>query len=263
MLIEPLMTSLLQYMFPSKPKKTNMASCNCYGLRRKRSKNYRQLNDVDLPRSKRTPSKNKLYPISVVQRDGSRVKIHYVGYSNGYDEWREAGDIVSLSPEPSNPSGGSQTPQLVQQPYSLYKELGIKIKQALTCGRKQSPSVKINMGFDYLLFVGGLQAAGVTTRSIQGNTRYTIQAYSDLDFLLGKNWQYRGINKHGDYAYIDLDSVEYYIRKRPKVVEYMPPQSPNGNITAIHTDAGYTLTFSFIRRCGNASTFGTNRNIFS
>ena len=141
-------------------------------------------------RSKRTSSKNKLYPISIVQKDGFRVKIHYVGYSDGYDEWCEAGDIVSLSPELSNPSGGSQTPQPVQQPYNLYKELGIKIKQALIYGRKQSLSVKINIGFDYLLFVGGLQAAGVTTRSIQGNTRYRIQVYSDLDFLLGKNWHY-------------------------------------------------------------------------
>ena len=40
-------------------------------------------------------------------------------------------DIVSLSSEPENPSGGSQTPQLIQQPYSLYKELSIKINSSL------------------------------------------------------------------------------------------------------------------------------------
>ena len=51
----------------------------------------------------------------------------YAGYSNGYDVWHEAVDIASLSPESSNPSS-SQTPQLVQQPYSLYKGLGIEIK---------------------------------------------------------------------------------------------------------------------------------------
>ena len=241
-----------------------MASRNHdYNLRRKHSKNYRQMSDVDLPRPKRTSSRNKLYPISIVERDGSRVKIHYVGYNDGYDEWREVGDIVPPSAEPGNPSGGSQTRQTIQQQYSLYKELSIKIKQFLTCGRKQSPSVKINMGFDYLLFVGGLQAAGAATRSAQGKTRFKIQAYSDLDFLLGKNWHYRGINKHGDYAYVVLDSVEFYLSKRPNVVEYMPPQSANDTITATHTDAGYSLTFSFVRRCGNASTFGKSRDIFS
>ena len=85
------------------------------------------MSNLDLPRSKRTSSKSKVYPISVVERDGSRVKIHYVGYSDSYDEWREVSDIVSPSPEPSNPSGSSQTAQPIQQPYSLYKELSIKI----------------------------------------------------------------------------------------------------------------------------------------
>ena len=146
------------------------------------------MSNLDLPRPKRTSQKSKLYPISIVERDESRVKIHYVGYNDGYDEWRKVEDIVSLSLEPENPFGGSQTLQLIQQPYSLYKELSIKIKQFLTFGRKQSPSVKINMGFDYLLFVGGLQTAGAATRSTQGKTRYKIQAYSDLEFLLGKNW---------------------------------------------------------------------------
>ena len=119
------------------------------------------------------------------------------------------------------------------------------------------------MGFDYLLFVGGLQAAGTATRSVLGNTRYKIQAYSDLDFLLGKNWHYRGINTHADYAFVVLDSVEFYLSKRPTVVEFMPPHSVNDNITATYTDAGYSLNFSFVRGYGNRSTFGKDRDIFS
>lgn len=89
------------------------SSSHNYSLRGKHSKNYRQMSDLDLPRPKRTSHSNKLYPISIVERDGSRVKIHYVGYNDGYDEWREVGDIVSLSPESGNPSGDSQR---IQQP---------------------------------------------------------------------------------------------------------------------------------------------------
>ena len=89
-----------------------MASRNHdYNLRRKHSKDYRQMSDLDLPRSKRTSQMNKLYPISIVGRDGSRVKIHYVGHSDAYDEWREVDDIVTPSPSP-NPSGGSQKPPI-------------------------------------------------------------------------------------------------------------------------------------------------------
>ena len=70
------------------------------------------------------------------------------------------------------------------QPYSLYNELQIKIKQALVCGSKQSPVVTIDMGFDYLLFKGGLQVAGIPKRLVHGNQRYTLQSYHDLDALL-------------------------------------------------------------------------------
>jgi len=70
--------------------------------------------------------------ISVVERDGSRVKIHYEGYNSSYNEWREDAKIVSLSPSPEQSTNSSQVS--THQPYSLYKELGFKIKQSLTCG---------------------------------------------------------------------------------------------------------------------------------
>jgi len=43
--------------------------------------------------------------------------------------------------------------------------------------------------------------------------RYKINNFSDLDTLLGKGWHFQRINEHGDYAYIDLESVEFYLRK--------------------------------------------------
>ena len=89
-----------------------------------------------------------------MQRAGSRVKVHYIGYNDSSDEWHELGDIVT-----TNTRDPANTRKCITQvqPYSLYKKLGIKIKQALVCGRKQSPVVKISFGFDYLLFKGGLQ----------------------------------------------------------------------------------------------------------
>ena len=231
-----------------------------YNLRNaNRKRSYREMNTLDLPRVKKTSCRNKLYPIKIVERDGSRVKIHYVGYNSSNDEWREQNDIITLSDQAHSTTSCSTVTQV--QPFSLYQELGIRIKQALTCGRKQSPSVKITMGFDYLLFKGGLQAAGIPKSKV-GVARYKIQQYSDLDCLFGHNWHYRGINKHGDYAYVSLESIEFYLCKRRCLVEYYPPQSADESITESHKDTGYSLTFSFIRKCGNSSTFGKDKNIF-
>ena len=54
---------------------------------------------------------NKLYEIGVVERDRNHLKVHYVGYSDEYDEWKEAAEIVHnvdlaetlfLNPETTN-----------------------------------------------------------------------------------------------------------------------------------------------------------------
>ena len=173
---------------------------NPYNLRTSGNKlDYKQLNNIVLPRTKQR--RNKLYPIEVVKRQGTRVKMHHVGYNDDSDEWHESTDIVSLSHNSSSATVTTSTvpaPSAIQ-PYSLYNELDIKIKQSLTCERKASPIVKITMGFDYFLFTGGLQPAGTATKTVRG--RYGIQKYSNLNLLLGTKWHYRGINKHGDYAY--------------------------------------------------------------
>ena len=119
------------------------------------------------------------------------------------------------------------------------------------------------MGFDYLLFKGSFQAAGIAKQLVCGKQRYKLQSYHDLDSLLGQNWHYRGINRSGDYTFVVLSTVEYYIYKKRNIIEYCPSQSPD-DITTPHTiDTGYSLKFSFVRGCGNSSTFGKDRDIFS
>ena len=69
-----------------------------YQLRERTPNNYKDLADVYLPReTKRTKKDDELHPIEVVEEDGNgeRVKIHYVGWSDRYDEWRSSADIVS------------------------------------------------------------------------------------------------------------------------------------------------------------------------
>ena len=81
---------------------------------------------------------------------------------------------------------------------------------------KGSPLITIDMGFDYLLFKGGLQAVGVVKQNTHArNIQYKLRSYKDLDPLLGQNWHYRGakFNINGDYVFVILSSVEYYITK--------------------------------------------------
>jgi len=85
------------------------------------------------------------------------VKIlHYVVYCESSDE---IGDMVNPGSSSTTTTSRAQIP--VIKPYSLYNELAFRIKQSLTCVRKDVPLVKMIMGFDYFPFAGGLQAASL------------------------------------------------------------------------------------------------------
>jgi len=100
---------------------------NPYNLKVINKWDYKQMNAIDLPRAKRE-KRDKLHPIEIVERQGSRVKVHYVGYGDDNDEWHQLSDITQLS-VPNNSSSRTTVDTStaeVLQPYSHYKELGLK-----------------------------------------------------------------------------------------------------------------------------------------
>jgi len=119
-----------------------MAQHEGRSMRKKERVNYRDIAETKLPREKRKRtinSSDQLYPVTVVERNESQVKIHYVGYTSIYDEWRDINELEPLDAE-------RETVSLAPfQPHSLYKDLLIKIKQGLACGRKNSPIVRVAM----------------------------------------------------------------------------------------------------------------------
>jgi len=227
--------------------------------RRRRTVDYKALADVRLPRASRKSGvkRDKLYPVKVVDKnsDNGLVKIHYVGYSSAYDEWRNEAEVVE-----SNEASVEVSCELVK-PFSLYEQLCNRIKCALNSGRKDSPSVRIDMPFDKLLFDGGLRSLGTLVRTYRGTERYRINHYRDLNPLLGVNWHFRGLNCNGDFCYAILASVQFYVYKRHPLLEYVPSTS-GGEPTLQSTDLGYMLVFTFVRGDGTRSEFGKDKNIF-
>ena len=189
---------------------------------------YRALAEVHLPRQrpKKHAAKDGVYRISIVEEDEerSRVKVHYIGWPRRYDEWKQKSELIAIrdNDTPSDPDvARASAPQLCQPTwFSLYYELGTKIKQSLYCGRKDSPSVCISMPFDKIQFEGGLKSCGIASRNVHGIQRYKVRHYRDLNHLLGSKWHFRGLNCNGDYGYVVLQTVEFYVYKRRPITEY-------------------------------------------
>ena len=196
--------------------------------------NYRELVNFKLPRrdsknkSKKlnwkrnvsgTSARGNLFPIKVLQKEGSKVKVHYIGYDKKYDEWKDQCDVEMIADEPEsiqeqtqNKNPVPEEPQsIVYKPYSLYGDLSARIKKAIICSRTASPKVNIVMPFDVLMFNGGMKIAGKPVKKIGKVQYYGISGYTDLSHLLGKNWHIRGLNDRGDYGYVIEETVRFFI----------------------------------------------------
>ena len=207
-----------------------------YSLRTKERKNYREMADVRLPRPERVCNADKLYPIEVLERDGGRVKIHYVGYSDIHDEWRSEEDVSAISAP-----GALQMERY--QPFCHYKELAYAIKAALRSAMpRRDPDVRIEIPFDELLYNGGLKQAGSFVRNFRGNEVYQIQSYSDLVPLLGKWWYIRIFNEQQDFCAAKLETVLFHLSHRAVLKEFSPD---DGTLTPLK--GGSVLTFKFVR----------------
>lgn len=203
-----------------------------YNLRRTERKDYKMLTEgtVRIPRCSRV-SVDKLYPITVLEKDGGRVKIHYDGYGEEYDEWRNEGDIVL----PTKPE--------IYKPFELYRELAYQIKLALDSKGRHDPQVRIEIPFDKLLFEGGLKQAGIFLHTSRGYDVYSIKQYTDLTPFLGSNWHIRGINERMNFCYAELSSVLFYLYKRKPLLDFTVEGKQE-------IDAGHLLVFKFVRMDG-------------
>ena len=226
--------------------------------RQKKAVNYKEEDFVKLPKAEKVKKEAKLYPVTVTQEksegDRAMVKIHYEGYSNDCDEWRCEEELECLEEEMEHST--------LYQPYSVYSALRVKVKLALNCGRKVSPTIKISMPFDLIEFNGGLKAVGVLSKTVHGVQHYKINHYQDLNHLLGSCWHFRGLNVNGDYGYVLLDTVDFSLRKARSLVEYFPPISDNQSPAKTYTETGHTLSFCFVCQYGNGTTFGKDKTIF-
>ena len=202
-------------------------------------------------RNKNVKQKKKdLFPVEIIDEDSTtgKFKVHYVGYSATYDEWKEKDGVISVCDEAGDDDTGGA---VMVEIFSMYSELATRIKQALNSSRKESPVIKIDMPFDRIEFDGGLRPCGTEKRSVK---RYKITKYQDLIHLLGISWHFRGLNQNGDFCYVIL-STEFYLYKRRPLKEYTPDK------TLTTRSIGYMLVLCFVKGNGTPFQFGTNKDI--
>lgn len=215
-----------------------MATLSCLDVVKNRERSTSVIvQDVPLPRKERV-NLNKLYDIEVVEEDleNDKVKIHYVGYSSRYDEWKCRSEIVIRPPRST-----SHAPN----PNFFFSTLACAIKKRLTPTR-DDPAIRIQLPFkkedgDLLLQKG-----------VQCGRQFKLDHYADLSDLLGEDWHYRVVNIRGDFSFVVLETVRFHVYTPKPILEYTTELIHGKlNYTPVYTEQETQLVFSFVRRDGN------------
>lgn len=154
------------------------------------------------------------YEIEIIE-EGSRVKVHYTGYSSQYDEWKEKNDIVISKPDfPLTDA---------EQPISPLTELACTIKKKVLPSRSEDPEVRIQLPCDLSSFQL-IRDRGILVSGTQDSGKYSIGSHQDLEDILGKHWHYRISHPIGDFSYVILQTLTFHLCKSRPILEYEAEQ---------------------------------------
>jgi len=152
----------------------------------------------------------------VRDKNSSKIKIHFIGYSNEHDEWRDADQLQN----DEKLALGRYTPRFLLSNQSLEDRAGAmfcglarKIKFGLFSSKRESPEVRIEACIDMDIYQAYLADIGVVKKSRERNV-HCLNENDQLCNILGNKWCERLLNINGEFCYVVAGTVRFWIMKR-------------------------------------------------
>ena len=197
--------------------------------------------------------------MQIVDRDKieNKVKIHFIGYSSDFDEWRGGDDLVDRDKS----SLGRLVPRFIPSEDSLsdrasalFNRLGREIKFSLFSTKRESPEVRIEMQIDMDIYKTHLQNIGFVKKS-RGREVHCVDDNSHLCDLLGSKWFERIQNVNGDFCYVIPVTVRFWLHEKKPVREFV---YVGDTLVESHTESDLEVIFTFVRGDGVKAEYNSN-----
>lgn len=184
--------------------------------------------------------------MKAVDKIAKRVKIHYVGYSEQFNEWWACGskgkkDLFQRLEPLAIPSS------------SLYDRMEIfrgklywKIKRKLFSGRKDDPATCVEARVDQDVFAG-------KSKVEQGKAVYRIDSNQTLNHLLIK-WDECIFNENGDLAFVIEGTVRFWLSRGTPIQEF---KVVGRKYIRSEIEDSLCVVFTFVRGDGNKHGYAT------
>lgn len=162
-----------------------------------------------------------MHPIKVTERDKSsnEVKIHFIGYSNEYDEQRDANQLANnekLALGRYAPRFFTSAQSLEDRVGAMFCRLARKIKFGLFSSKREFPEVRMEECIDMNIYQENLADNGVVQKSRGRNFRCVNENRKLCDILRNKCYE-RILNVNGDFCYVVAGKVRFQIYEKNPV----------------------------------------------
>ena len=166
-----------------------------------------------------------IFSLQIVDRDKiqNKVKIHFIGYSSDFDEWRDGDDLVDSEKSSLGRFVTRFTPSedsLSDRASALFSRLSREIKFSLFSTKRESLEVWIEMQIDMDIYYTHLQNSGFVKKS-RGREVHCVDNNSQLYDLPGSKWFERIQNVNGDFCYVIPGTVTFWLHEKKPVKEFV------------------------------------------
>ena len=197
--------------------------------------------------------------MQIIDRDKSsnRVKIHFVGYSEDFDEWRNADSFVNSEKSDLGrllPRFMPSEDSLPDRASALFSHLSKEIKFALFSTKRESPGVRIEERIELDIYHKYLQNIGVV-KKLRGHDVHCVDNNFDLCDLLGDKWFERIQNINGDFCYVTPGTVQFWLHEKKAVKEFF---YVGDKLLEGHIENDLLVIFTFVRGDGVKAEYHTN-----
>jgi len=84
---------------------------------------------------------------------------------------------------------------------------------------------------------------------------YGLSSLSKLDDLLGDRWYIRGLNRAGDFCYVEPGSVKFYLKTPQQKADYQMQE--DGSMKIQYFGFKNQLNFQFVRSDGTQAEWSS------
>ena len=137
-----------------------------------------------------------------------------------------------------------------EEEFSPLTHLACCIKGLLP-SRSGDPEVRIQVPCDIPSFQV-LQEVAKPLQEGGATDKYKILHYSDLDNVLGEKWHFRVVNEAGDFSYVILETLSFYLTKGKPILDYTVEKNEDTLVfKPTFIEQCNFIIFKFIRGDGN------------